>query len=465
MPANDTAAAPLPSDFRREMESLFGVEEASRLFAALDGDAIPVSLRVNPLKPPAVLPAPQEGRVPWCGAGVYLATRPRFTHDPLLHAGCYYVQEAASMFVEQAYRRIAADFTPRRVLDLCAAPGGKSTLWRSLLPDGTLLVANEPVRQRAQILAENLTKWGHPDVVCTSAYPEEFAPLAGFFDVVAADVPCSGEGMFRKDKASRAEWSAEAVESCAARQRDIVASVWPALRGGGYLVYSTCTFNRAENEDNVRHICRELGAECVAVECDPAWGVTGDVTGGGLPVARFLPHYTKGEGLFLALLRKTGDTPVPRVRKARKSGGGTPHPRGVAAAAALVSPSADYDIISAAGGMLAAVRRTLSADVARVRAAVRTLTEGVALVEEKGRKLVPQHALALSACLTEGAFAMAELDEENALRYLRRESLTLPAAVPHGYVLAAYRGRPLGFLNNLGARANNLYPAEWRVRF
>ena len=162
----------MKQDFCIQMEALLGQDEANMLTQAIEQSTPPVSVRVNALKPSDTLPAPTDGAVPWCAAGQYLAERPRFTYDPLLHAGCYYVQEAASMFVEQAYKQITTDFTPHRLLDLCAAPGGKSTLWRSLMRDGDLLVANEPIRQRAQILAENLTKWGHPDVVCTSAYPD-----------------------------------------------------------------------------------------------------------------------------------------------------------------------------------------------------------------------------------------------------------------------------------------------------
>lgn len=230
------------------------------------------------------------------------------------------------MFVEQAYKQITTDFTPHRLLDLCAAPGGKSTLWRSMMCDGDLLVANEPIRQRAQILAENLTKWGHPDVVCTSAYPEEFAPLGSFFDVIAADVPCSGEGMFRKDAVAIDEWSPQAVDSCAARQWQIIESVWPALRQGGYLVYSTCTYNRQEDEDNVVRICNELGAELVPIATQPEWGIAGDTTGRNLPVYHFFPHKAKGEGLFLALLRKTSEAPVAKEKKGKSNVATTANP-------------------------------------------------------------------------------------------------------------------------------------------
>lgn len=456
----------LPPDFHSRMTALLGPEEADALCRALTETASPVSVRLNPLKPAGTLPAEAEREVPWCANGRYLKERPKFTYDPLLHAGCYYVQEAASMFVEQAWRTITSDFVPTRLLDLCAAPGGKSTLWRSLLPEGALLVANEPIRQRAQILNENLTKWGHPDVVCTSAYPDEFAPLGSFFDVIAADVPCSGEGMFRKDEGAVNEWSPEAVDHCAARQWEIIESVWPALRQGGYLVYSTCTYNREENEDNVDRICRELGAEPVAVATEEDWGISGDTTGRGLPVYHFFPHRTCGEGLFLAVLRKTAEAPAPKQKKNKKNrDNGRQQPlRNAAKVTEWLADSNRFKLLRPDEEHLVAVRESLYEAVQQVCATVRSLSAGILLAEEKGKKLIPQHALALSTALAEGAFPKAELSLEDALSYLRRESLTLSSDVPRGYVVATYQGFPLGFLNNLGARANNLYPQEWRIR-
>ncbi len=455
----------LPPDFIVQMQQTLGVAEAEKLCQSLAETSPSVSVRRNPAKPLPALPAEADEQVPWCENGVYLKERPSFTADPLLHAGCYYVQEASSMFVEQAYRTIAADFTPQRVLDLCAAPGGKSTLWRSLLPDGALLVANEPVRTRAQILAENLTKWGQPDVVCTSAYAADFAPLVSFFDVVATDVPCSGEGMFRKDEGAVAEWSSEAVAACAERQWGIVADIWPALRQGGYLVYSTCTFNRDENELMVQRICKELGAELVAIPAKEEWGISGDTTGLALPVYHFFPHKTKGEGLFLALLRKTAESPVPRAAKKRKGRSALPaQVQNAAKVAPWLADDKQFKIVRPDAEHLIAVRETLADDVMRICSTVRALTAGVMLAEEKGKKLIPQHALALSTALRPDAFPKAELTRHEALSYLRREVLTLSSDVPRGYVLATYEGHPLGFMNNLGSRANNLYPQEWRIR-
>lgn len=444
-----------------------GEAEASLMAAAIESGNAPTSVRLNPRKPIAAeqLPAPVAGRVPWCDSGLYLAERPAFTWHPLLHAGCYYVQEASSMFVAEAWRRIAAESTPRRVLDLCAAPGGKSTLWRSVLPDACLLVANEPMRQRAQVLAENLLKWGHPNVVCTSAYPEEFAPLGGFFDVVAADVPCSGEGMFRKDAGAVAEWSADAVVRCAERQMQIVRDVWPALREGGWLVYSTCTYNRCENEDNVARICAELGAECVAVARDADWGIAGDTTGRGLPVCHFFPHRTQGEGFFLALLRKTSAAPVFREKK-RKTAACLPpvSPQVAAEMRRLLVAGQDYECVLRDDGSLAGVEAAQMDSVRSVCAQVRHLLAGVPLAAPKGRKWMPSHGLALSVALRAGTYPEVPLDRTQALAYLRREALTLDSGTERGFVLATFERHPLGFLNNIGARANNLYPAEWRIR-
>ncbi len=443
----------LPEAFIEEMETTLGTAEAGRLIAALDTEA-PVSIRLNPKR--EVRATEGAERVPWSSTGYYLAGRAAFTFDPLLHAGCYYVQEASSMFVEQALR--AMDGMPRRVLDLCAAPGGKSTLWRSLLADDSLLVANEPLRTRAAILAENMWKWGHPGVCVTSAYPKEFALLPGFFDVVAADVPCSGEGMFRKDAAAVGEWQPASPKLCAARQRDIIADVWPALRTGGYLVYSTCTFNRAENEDNVRWIIDELGAEAVPLPFEADWGVAGSTAGDGLPVCHFFPHRTRGEGFFIALLRKTSPTPPPHKRRKGAAGKAT----GDVPKSCREWLDGDFRYAAAGTGFVA-YPAAMAEEMSRLSTTVRTLSCGVALATEKGRKILPAPTLPFSTALRRDAFPRIELDYADAVAYLRRESI-VPATDARGYAVATFHDRALGFLNHLGTRANNLYPAEWRIR-
>lgn len=448
----------LPSAFIRQMRQILGDDAAARLDAALHEPPV-VSLRYNPFKPTGDRFGGAEP-VPWCDDACYLSERPAFTSDPLFHAGCFYVQEASSMFVAQAYR--AMDLQPRRVLDLCAAPGGKSTLWRTLLPDDALLVANEPLRPRAQILAENLTKWGHPGVVVTNAYGRDFAPLAGFFDVIQADVPCSGEGMFRKDEGAVAQWSPSLVGQCADLGWQIVSEVWPSLRTGGYLVYSTCTFNRQEDELQVDRICRELGAECVAIPVDPAWDIEGDTTDMQLPVCHFFPHRTRGEGFFLALLRKTADTPSPSKPKRRQPSAAVPP--GAKTVAQWLDRSERYKLFATGPDRISAIRSGHFDDMLRLTSACRTLQAGITLAVRKGSKLIPEHALALSTDCAPEAFPRCELPLDMALAYLRRESIVLPAELPRGYVVVTYRGHALGFVNHLGNRANNLYPNEWRIR-
>ncbi len=412
----------LPQDFITSMQQQLGDHEAAQLCCALETSEAPVSLRLNPRKPlsredTAALLTEAE-RVGWCGSGYYLPERPQFTLDPLFHAGCYYVQEASSMFIEQAWRTIKARLglegevpaSEVHCLDLCAAPGGKSTLWRSLLPAECPLVVNEPDRKRAEVLNENMQKWGADNVTVCNAYPSAFAAYApGFFNVVAADVPCSGEGMFRKDPASRGEWSLKKVEECAALQRSIIQDVWPALCPGGFLVYSTCTFNRHEDEENVAWICRQLGARVVPLSVEKEWGIVeGRTAEGRLAGYHFFPHRAKGEGFFLCLLQKDGDG----------------------------QPAARHHLEH-----------------------VRHFSWEPYVM--KGPKKVPQHVLAMNPA-TASAFPKCELSREEALSYLRREALCIDA--PTGYVAVCYHGHPLGFVNNLGSRANNLYPQEWRIR-
>ena len=389
----------LPRDFIDEMIQTLGRDEAAQLCFALTETVSPVSVRRHC--------EVAENAVPWCKYGEYLSERPTFTLDPLFHAGEYYVQEASSMFIAQAYARMDSDLVSA-VLDLCAAPGGKSTLWRTLIPDEATLVANEPNRQRAEILNENCIKWGHPRTVVTNAWPKDFGKnCRAVFDVIAADVPCSGEGMFRKDVNSRAEWSLKNVEKCAALQRSIIEDVWPALRAGGWLVYSTCTFNTKENEENVRWICENLGAKVVRIPVEKEWGIVETDCG-----CHFYPHRAKGEGFFLALLQKDGDGKTAKLPQ-------------------------KWDKL-----------RPFSRE----------------MYVEKGKKKVPQHWMALTDCEEREHFPSWELNREDALRYLRHEALQLPPEASRGYVIVCYEGRPLGFVNNLGTRANNMYPPEWRIR-
>ena len=296
----------LPEDFIRETRLLMGEERFNCFMEAFNEDA-PVSIRLNPSK---VSHAVGE-KVPWCKEGFYLSGRPQFTFDPLFHAGCYYVQEAASMFVTHVFRTFLSPLTshhsPLNILDLCAAPGGKSTAVRTVLPEGSTLVSNEPIPTRAQILLENITKWGWPDCIVTNNYPRDFRKAKARFDIILCDVPCSGEGMFRKDPATISEWSLQNVEKCWRLQREIVADAWECLNPGGILIYSTCTYNIKENEENVRWILDTYEAEALDIPVDPSWNITGSLLPGfDAPVYRFIPGITRSEGLFMCVLRKKG---------------------------------------------------------------------------------------------------------------------------------------------------------------
>lgn len=458
----------LPEDFIMQTKAALGDELWQTLEQGLAAEP-PVSIRLNPWKCQyrGFEVAGSTGVVPWCKDGLYLEARPNFTFDPMLHAGMYYVQEASSMFLDRVLRQYAAG-GPVRMLDLCAAPGGKSTVARAALVEGSLLVSNEPVRQRAQVLAENVQKQGHPDTIVTNNYPQDFRRSGLQFDVVLADVPCSGEGMFRKDPAAIGEWSLQNVEKCWRLQREIVADAWYCLRPGGLFVYSTCTFNTKEDEGNVAYMCEELGAEVLAVDADGCWGITGSVLPGfDKPVYRFLPGRTRGEGLFMAVMRKTGDELAGggrvKGRKAanvRRQGGGS----AVADACKKWLRQPDGFEIVVDGNTVTAIPRSWKPFYDAARKSLNVLSAGVPLGEVKGKDVIPSQALALSICLDASAFPSVELDYGQALCYLRKEAVPLPEGTPRGHVLMAYRGVPLGFEKNIGNRANNLYPAEWKIK-
>ena len=443
----------LNGKFVERTRALFGEERYGRFVQALETEPV-VSIRFNGRKMEA---DSSLNAVPWASAGRYLESRPVFTADPLFHAGCYYVQEASSMFVEQVVRQYLD--RPVRALDLCAAPGGKSTLLLSLLPQGSMLVSNEPVPLRAQILAENVTKWGNAASLVTRNEPADFAPFRNFFDFILVDAPCSGEGMFRKDSYAVEQWSVSNVEQCAKRQREIVADIWESLRPGGLLVYSTCTFNREENEDCVEWIASELGAEVLKLEISDKWNITGSLTTEGLPVYRFIPGYTAGEGLFLAVLRKDGSSTVMQPKAPRMQ---LAPAKLKSEVAKWIAAPGDFDFVMQ-GDTVIAMPKEHTAAMLALQQKLKVLHMALPLAEVKNNKILPLHALAMSTELVAQAFNAVELEREKALAYLHREAL-LFADAPVGHLLLTYKGTPIGFVKNIGNRANNLYPAEWRIR-
>lgn len=445
------------------MTEVLGKEEYDLLAEALAEDA-PTSIRFNSNKSDQLGEAkPQTSPVPWCEEGFYLSERPSFTLDPLFHAGCYYVQEASSMFLSHVLREYVKE--PVVALDLCAAPGGKSTLALSELPEGSLLIANEVVRQRANILAENVIKWGNPNCIVTNNYAEDFQAFGSTFDLIICDAPCSGEGMFRKDPDSIEEWSLANVDTCWKRQRDIVRDIWHTLKEGGIFIYSTCTYNPLEDEDNVAWIAKTLGAEVLSCRPNPAWGLSEKNT-------HFYPHRTKGEGFFISVLRKTSEDEGRRSKvKGRKLNAKIPKEL-----REWLTDGENFTILEENDTFRAFP--TLHLDLyQQAQQTLKVLHAGIELAtspspragrnpnhKSQTSNLKPSQSLAMSNHLNKEAFPTAEVDEQQALAYLRTEALQLPADTPRGYVLITYQGHPLGFVKNIGNRANNLYPDEWRIR-
>lgn len=429
----------LPVAFIEQIKELLPNEHEA-FFKAMD-EPSPVSVRLNN----KVAITPTYPQVPHCQTGYYLPNRPVFTLDPWFHAGVYYVQEAGSMYLEQVVRKYIGSSTNSkaelhaiRALDLCAAPGGKSTHLASLLGDDSLLISNEVMPQRAHILAENATKWGYGNMAVTNNRPADFGKLAGYFDLILTDVPCSGEGMFRKDEKAIEDWSPAYVLECAERQRSILTDVWPALKQDGLLIYSTCTFNKAENEDNIAWIAQELGAEI-------------------LESRHFYFHTDQSEGLFMAALRKTAPTTQMRVKskvESRKS-----------KVESLKSPLINSEnwCIKEEKDLIYALPKAYEADFALLDKHLRWLKKGIGIATLKGKNQTPHIDLALSRHINKEAFTHYELDLPTALHYLKGESITLPDA-PIGYLLLTFKGVPMGWGKNIGNRCNNLYPDAWRIR-
>ena len=433
----------VPEGFIEEMRLEPGID-ADALVDALDREPS-TGVRLNSRKNNASLFEDAEC-VKWCATGRYLESRPVFTLMPELHAGAFYVQDPSSMIHREIVARLAD--SPCVLVDFCAAPGGKTTAAIDALPDGSVVIANEYEPSRVGALKENLIKWGYPGVAVVNAPTSELRSLAGTVDIALVDAPCSGEGMMRKEPDARSQWSKGLIAGCAALQREIVADAAETLRPGGYLVYSTCTFNRTENEETVERMARELGAQGVEVAAlerpEIAHGI-----GTSLPCYRFLPGRVRGEGLFLCVLRKPGGAPAAPLRQA-----GRTRPD---AASAEVAKWLEGDLLLRTGrdGSVSATGRT--------QAALAPEAAGIVMAVCKGRDIIPAQGLALTTSLRGDAFPTASVDYGTALAYLRREAVALPEGTPRGFVLLQYGGRPLGFVKNLGNRANNLYPQAWRI--
>ena len=447
----------LPEKFVERVCRDMGTEQGEALCHSLLAD-MPTSIRLNPRKPFA---QPEGESVPWNKYGRYLAVRPSFTLDVGFNAGTYYVQEAGSQFVGHILEGM--DIEGARLLDMCAAPGGKTTLYSTLVGEQGLVVANEIVRNRAAILADNVRKWGVGNVVVTNNEPRHIAAFENWFDVVAVDAPCSGEGMFRKDEQTREEWSEGNVKMCAARQAEILDEAWKCLRDGGLLIYSTCTFNHDENEGTIRALAERVEGEIESAEeitCPEDWGV---VCGreGVWQTFRFYPHHTKSEGFFAAVARKTATgarrlTPKPRRKIINDVGG----KRKEELSRWVMHPSQMRfaEVADTCYGYYSAVYE----DVKHLAESLSVIYSGVAMGRIFGTTLKPEAALAFFAELNRDAVAKAELSKEEALQYLRKQEVAVER-FKEGMNLVECEGCALGFAKRIGNRCNNLFPNSLRI--
>ena len=414
-----------------------------------------ISLRTNPAK--FNLPASAE-QILWCKTGLFLPRRPSFTLDPLFHSGAYYVQEASSMFMEQAFHQIEHS-TDRIVLDLCAAPGGKSTHLLSLIDRNDLLVANEVIRSRVSVLNENIRKWGHQNVVVCNNDPADFSNLEGLFDLILIDAPCSGEGLFRRDPSAIQQWSVDTTILCATRQRRILADIWPALKTGGHLIYSTCTFNPAENEENLQWLAQNNNLESIRIPLQESWGVE-EIQINGLYGYRFLPQNVKGEGFFLTLIRKKDGSDSFSISKKIKSRL-EKMPKQFAEIRNWLNTS-NSEFFAKSEYLIAFPEDKISI-LNILSEQLRVISYGLPVAQFKKNDLLPEHTYALSVDRNTDIFGTIELDLRDALLFQKREEIKINSTVK-GWMLVQYQGIPLGFIKNLGNRANNYFPKEWRIR-
>ena len=448
----------LPDAFRGQMQTQLGAEFPA--FEQSLTNETPVSIRLNPAKPTGLLNINKLVPVLWCAEGFYLPQRPVFTLDPLFWAGAYYVQEASSMLLVEAMRQIVKPNYAPKVLDLCAAPGGKSTLLASALPSNSLLVCNEVIRTRVPILRENLEKWGFPNVAITNHDPEDFQKLSSFFDIVLVDAPCSGEGLFRKDPDAVQHWSPDAVAMCSARQKRILSQAAPLVDDGGWLIYSTCTYNDHENCENVKFLT-ENGFRNYPLMIPAEWGIV-EVETEGTVGYQCYPHRVRGEGFFMSVFRKTGFTTKNSLNARHFKTINPERPKQAAQAATWLANPADFSIWNKPNGDVMALPKSLEKNMLILDNALHNKGFGLELGQFKGSDFVPSHALALSTAISRDLPGIDFL-EDDALRYLKKENLIL-AEPAKGWLLARYDGLNLGWMKAVGNRVNNYLPNQWRVR-
>ncbi|GAA4184857.1 methyltransferase RsmF C-terminal domain-like protein [Sphingobacterium ginsenosidimutans] len=417
------------------------------------------AIRLNPLKLKEC-PFFSGGRVPWCENAFYLNERPVFTLDPLFHAGGYYPQDASSMFIDYIIHELEIGSKPVYALDLCAAPGGKSTLLNSSLHPNSLLVANEIIKTRVNILQDNLTKWGNANTVVTNNDPSAFDRLPGYFDIMVVDAPCSGSGMFRKDSDAIDEWSEANVKLCSERQQRILAESIAALKTGGYLLYSTCSYSEEENEDIADWLIETGDFESIEIVIDDNWGIEHTKSiGHGAHGYRFYPHKLSGEGFFITVLKKVAEQGTFNRKRIKPEKSDVP--KGILDTW-IVNVDEFFPFIH--HDDLYIFPKKYENDLKYLQNVLYLKNAGINIGKLNRKELIPSHALALSNVLNPG-FQSLELSLEEAQNYLRKENVTLDTVSfgMKGWTLAKYKGMSLGWMKLLPNRINNYYPKELRI--
>ena len=448
----------LPTALLQSLQGVPGFNEPAFTEVHESGEQV-TSIRFNPAKTTISNIGPHD-KVPWSSNGCYLATRPSFTFDPLFHAGVYYVQEASSMFLEQVMKQTADLSQPLRVLDLCAAPGGKSTLLQSLISKESLLVSNEVIKSRAAVLEENMVKWGAANVVVTNNDPAHFARLENYFDVIVIDAPCSGSGLFRRDPEAVSEWSENNVALCSQRQQRIIADVWPALKQNGLLVYSTCSYSAEEDEMILDWMCETFQVEGITVKTAKEWNIVETFSARQqVPGYRFYPDKVKGEGLFIAVAQKKDGASFAGVRPGKNK-----IERLSKTEELLVRPwiNEDPDIFFfKQQAAIMAFPAGLESELAVLQSALYLKRAGIITGKLAGKDLIPDHSLAVSTIVNKNIPHIA-VSRQDAIGYLRRDEIKINT-LHKGWMLVKYEDYNLGWIKALTNRFNNYYPKEWRI--
>jgi 16S rRNA C967 or C1407 C5-methylase (RsmB/RsmF family)/NOL1/NOP2/fmu family ribosome biogenesis protein len=476
-------ASYLPLEFISSLKNLEHFDPEAFLRVHESGEQL-VSVHMNSEKPIlqngewpiSFIESPFEmaGKVPWAPDAYYLSSRPAFTLDPLFHAGTYYVQEASGMFVAFAFKQVT-DLTQKlKVLDLCAAPGGKSTLIQSLISPDSLLVSNEVIKTRVPVLTQNLTKWGRANSIVSNNDPAHFKQVPDFFDIMLVDAPCSGSGLYRKDREAASSWSMDLVKLCGQRQRRILADAWDCLKEDGFLIYSTCSYSKEENEDILDILFNQYSCESIALTPDPAWNIVETISNqAGAFGYRFYPDKVSGEGFFLAVIQKK--QPVDSLKSNKYSAlypSKCSHANKSNKNPARISKSAEQKIQQwmktdaleyiPIGDCIHALAPGLANDLELLKNNLYLKKAGIRVGKAGENEWIPDHELALANFLKNDSPTIV-ISKSDALHFLRGEPFEADIQ-EKGWNMASYMGQRLGWVKLLDRRMNNYYPKSWRIR-